>query len=210
MRCGFVLYMYLSLVTTQLFPSFLCLFNQFSYQDDVFCRTVTISGDVVTQPVIPAASINVALQLLHDTPLTGHPSRDRTLAAALSKYYCPTMRLDIEKHISHCLSCAQTKGTTSTAPIPEYPLPAGPFDIVGLDLLQLPRSTQGSGFILVCDDHFTRFVVLAPLRDKSAVSVAHALVSHLICPYTTPRVLLTDNGMSSRTRSSLTFVLIME
>ncbi len=28
----------------------------------------------------------------------------------------------------------------------------------------------------------------------TAVTVAHALVSHLICPYMTPRVLLTDNG----------------
>ncbi len=169
-------------------------FDQFSLQDDVLCRTVTISGDVVTQLVVPAASVNAVLQLLHDSPLAGHPGRDRTLAADRRKYYCPTMLLNIKKHISRCFSCSQTKGTTSTAPILEYPLPAGPFDIVGLDLLQLPRSTQGSGYILVCIDHLSRFVVLAPLRDKSAVSVAHALVSHLTCPYTTPRVLLTDNG----------------
>ncbi len=32
------------------------------------------------------------------------------------------------------------------------------------------------------------------LPNKSATTVAHALVSHLICPYTTPRVLLSDNG----------------
>ncbi len=77
----------------------------------------------------------------------------------------------------------------------EYPIPIGPFEVVGLNLLQLPRSSQGSGYILVCADHFSRCVVLAPLRDKSAATVAHALVSHLISPYTTPRVLLTDNGM---------------
>ncbi len=37
-------------------------------------------------------------------------------------------------------------------------------------------------------------MVLAPLRNKSAVTVAHDILSHLICPYTTPRVLLSDNG----------------
>ncbi len=95
---------------------------------------------------------------------------------------------------SHSASRAQTKGTTSTAPILEYPLPAGPFDVVGIDLLQLPRSTQGSVYILVSVEHFSRFLVLAPLRNKSAVTVAHAIVSHLICSYTTPRVLLSDNG----------------
>ncbi len=67
--------------------------------------------------------------------------------------------------------------------------------MVGIDLLQLPRSTQVSVYILVGVDHFSRFVVVAPLRNKSAVTVAHAFVSHLICPHTTPRVLLSDNGM---------------
>ncbi len=91
--------------------------------------------------------------------------RNRTLAAARSKYYWPTMRIDIEKHVSCFPSCAQTKGTTTTAPILEHPLPEGPFDVVGLDFLQLPRSSQGSGYILICVDHFSRFVVLASLRD---------------------------------------------
>ncbi len=104
------------------------------------------------------------------------------------------MRLDIELHITQCLSFAETKGTTHTALILEYPLSAGLFDVVGIDLLQLPRSIQGSTYVLVCVDHFSRFTVLAPLPNKSATTVAHALVSHLICPYTTPCILLGDNG----------------
>ncbi len=66
--------------------------------------------------------------------------------------------------------------------------------MVGIDLLQLPLSTQGSVYILVCVDHISRLVVLVPLRNNSAVTVTHAIVSHLICPYTTPRILLNDNG----------------
>ncbi len=112
---------------------------------------------------------------------------------ACAKYYWPTMHLDIEKHIAQCLSCAETKGTTTTAPILEYPLPAGPFEVVGIDLLQLPCSIQGS--IYVCVDHFSRFTTLAPLPNKSATTVAYAIVSHLICPYTTPCVFLSDNGI---------------
>ncbi len=102
--------------------------------------------------------------------------------------------LDIERHIAQCLSCAETNGTTHTAPTLEHPLPTGPFDVVGIDLLQLPRSIQGSTYVLVCVDHLSRFTVLAPVPNKSATTVAHALVSHLICPYTTPRVPLSDNG----------------
>ncbi len=102
-------------------------FSDFSLQDDVLCRTVTISQEVVNQLAIPVALVDVVLRLLHYTPSAGHPGRDRTLTAARSKYYWPTMRIDVEKNISQCLSCAQTKNTASTAPILEYPLPAGPF-----------------------------------------------------------------------------------
>ncbi len=115
-----------------------------------------------------------------------------------AKYYWPSICLDIERHIAQCLYCAETKGTTQTAPIFEYPLSAGPFDVVGIDLLQLPCSIQGSTYVLVCVDHFCCFTVLAPLSDKFATIVAHAIVSHLICPYTTPRVLLRDNGTEFR------------
>ncbi len=113
---------------------------------------------------------------------------------AHKKYDWLTMLLDTEQHITQCLSCVQHKGTTQLAPILEYTLPAETFDVVGVDLLQLPRNTQGSSYVLVCVDHFSRFTVQAPLLNKAATTAVHALVSHLICPYATPQVLLIDNG----------------
>ncbi len=120
---------------------------------------------------------------------------------ARAKYYWPTMRLDIEEHIEQCLSFAETKGTT-TAPILEYPFPAGPFDVVGIDLLQLPRSTQCSVYVFVCVDHLSRFTVLAPLPNKFAATVAHAIVSHLVYPYIILLVFSSVTiGQNLRTRS---------
>ncbi len=86
--------------------------------------------DTGHQIVIPSSLVGTVLKLLHDTPC-----RDRTLSMAHAKYYWPIMRLDIEKHIAQCLSCSETKGTTTTDPILEYPLPAGPFDVVSIDVL---------------------------------------------------------------------------
>ncbi len=45
-----------------------------------------------------------------------------------------------------------------------------------------------------CVDHLSRFTVMALLPNKSATTVAHVIVFHFMCPYTTPRVLLSDNG----------------
>ncbi len=148
----------------------------------------------VTQIVIPRSLAGTVLKLLHDTPQAGHPGRDRTLSMPSAKYYWPTMRLDIERHIAKCLPCAETRGTTETAAILQYPLPARQFDVEGIDLLQLPRTIQGSIYVLFCVDHFSRFTVQAPIPKDSATTMAHAIVSHLICPYTTPRLLLSDNG----------------
>ncbi len=168
--------------------------SQFSLADGILCRTIKVHEQTVTQLVIPTSLISSVLHLIHDAPQSGHPGRDKSLTMARKRYYWPTMRLDIANHVEGCLSCARTKGSTRTAPMLEYPTPSGPFETVAIDLLQLPCSRQGSSYVLVCVDHFSRFVILAPLPNKSASVVAHALVSHLLCPFTTPSVLLSDNG----------------
>ncbi len=80
------------------------------------------------------------------------------------------------------------------APTLEYPSPYRPWVVVSIDLLQLPASHQGSKYLLASVNHLSRYVVLAPLKDKSAKSVVHAFVTHLFCAYTAPLVLLSDNG----------------
>ncbi len=56
----------------------------------------------------------------------------------------------------------------------QYLLPESPWDIVSIDLLQLPQSQYSSRYLLVCVAHLTRYVVLAPLKEKTATQVAHA------------------------------------
>ncbi len=152
--------------------------------------------------MIPESYAPVVLKLTHDKVLAGHPGEERTLLAARRKYYWPIMRIDIDVHVARCVNCAQHKGTVpQPSPILEYLPPEQPWDVVAIDLLQLPASHQGSKYLLVCVDHLSRYVVLAALKDKTAGAVAHALITNLFCPYSTPRVLLSDNGTSFGTRS---------
>ncbi len=41
-------------------------------------------------------------------------------------------------------------------------------------------------------------MVLAPLKDKTATVVPHVLVTHLFCPFSTPRAILSGNGAEFR------------
>ncbi len=106
------------------------------------------------------------------------------------------MKIDVQKHVDRCVKYAQYKGVPSgPAPIQQYPPPSCPFDCVSMDLLQLPSSYQGSKYVVVMVDMFSRCVILAPIKEKT---VAHAVVTKLICEHTAPRLLLSDNGAEFR------------
>ncbi len=164
----------------------------FLSQDKVLCRYWAEKAETVEQFGIPEIFVPVVLKLLHDTPIAGHLGRDRTLTAARRVCYWPKMCGDINNYVARCVTCADHKGTaTGPAPMFQYPTPEQPWDLVSVDLLQLPKSRHGSQYLLVCIDHFSRFVVLAPVNNKTVASVAYALVTQLFCRYSTPRVLLT-------------------
>ena len=184
---------------TSLPPMHVPLSQLYLTKEGVLRRLAAGNSDGNDQWIIPESLVPTVLKLIHDQPAAGHPGRDRTLAAARRAYFWPRMRVDVEEYVGRCVSCAKHKGVPSgPAPMLEYPPPTQPWDVVSIDLLQLPKSHQGSQFLLVCVDHFSRYVVLAPIRNKTATAIAHALITHLICPYTTPRVLLSDNGAEFR------------
>ena len=174
--------------------------KQFFVNDEgLLCRYWENKRYPVEQLVIPDKFIQVTLNILHDTAVAGHPGKERMLAAARLRYYWPTMKKDIDKHVDECLKCAQFKGAVpKPAPILSYPPPAGPWEVVGIDTLQLMPSYQGSKYLLVCVDHFSRYVIMVPLKDKTAKAVAHALVTKLFLVHSTPRVILSDNGTEFR------------
>ncbi len=151
--------------------------------------------------MIPETLVSTVLHLAHVAIGAGHPGRERTLLSLRSHYYWPTMKVDADRHVDRCVKCAQHKGVPSgPTMILQYPPPSRPFDTVSIDVLQLPPSYQGSKFLLVMIDHFSRYVILAPLKEKPARAVAHAIVSKLICEYSAPRVLLSDNGAEIRNK----------
>lgn len=85
------------------------------------------------------------------------------------------------------------KGTISTAPVVQYPTPAGLFETVAIDFFQLHKSHEGSTYVFQCIDDFSRYGMLAPFRNMSAPIVTHALVLNVSCSFTAPKVLLGDN-----------------
>ena len=177
--------------------------TQFSLQNGLLVRrasphTSSPRGDT-SQIVIPDTLIPQILTMVHDSVEAGHPGVDRTLRYTLLRYWWPSLHKDITQHVAKCLSCARHKSHPSfPVPMLQYPVPERPWDTIALDLLKLPLTTTGYQYLFVCVDHFSRYIILAPLRDKSASSVARVLVDKVINPFTTPKVILSDNGAEFR------------
>ena len=173
--------------------------DSFSLQDDVLYKSSTVqsedSSNQVLQLVIPETLVPVFLYHIHDSPMAGHPGKDRSLKQAQRSYFWPSMRKDIHRHWLLCSSCAKHRPTRHhESPSLPYPIATAPWESVSVDILKLPLTENGFQYLLVFIDSFSRFSVLTPLKDKSALSVAKSLIDDVICRYASPRILLSDNG----------------
>lgn len=104
-----------------------------------------------------------------------------------SRYFWPTLEADCVKFVRSCFSC-QLCDTTVARPkwSTMVPLPPGPRHTFALDLLvDLPYAGSGPKHLLVAVCTFSKYVLLQPLIDKSAASVAAFLTTTLI-PYFGP------------------------
>ncbi len=108
----------------------------FLSQDGALCRYWAQKPVPIEQFVIPEKLVPKVLRLVHDVPISGHPGRDKTLALARKRYYWPTLRIDVESHVAHRVTCTQHKGVVKgPAPLLQYLLSEAPWDIISIDLL---------------------------------------------------------------------------
>ena len=76
---------------------------------------------------------------------------------------------------------------------PLTPIPvAGPFDRVGVDVIQFPKSYEGSQYGIVFVDYVTKWPEVFAAPDQTSLTIAQLLVDHVICRHGVPVQLLSD------------------
>ena len=69
------------------------------------------------------------------------------------------------------------------------------FELLCLDLHQLPRTQKGNVALLVCIDHFSKWVNAVPIKDKKSSTVARVLSEEVLSKIPKlPDRILSDNG----------------
>ena len=100
---------------------------------------------------------------------------------------------DVTRTCSLCQS-HKTHAQTVNPPVSKLSMDR-PFQLLSMDLVQLPTTSRGHKYCLVTVDHYTKWAAIVPLRDKRGGTVTNALVQRIL-PFL-PRVperVLADNG----------------
>ena len=118
----------------------------------------------------------------HNSLFAGHLGVSRTVFRLQSCVYWPGLRQDVRTYVASCTVCLARK-----SPCP-WRTPMGHVGVVrrwervAMDLLDLSiTSAKGNRYVLVMVDCFSRWTEVCPLPDKTAVSVADAFFSNIVC-----------------------------
>ena len=136
------------------------LWHQLAIREGILCR-MCVPGprqDPIAHIVLPESVVPVVLNHLHDDPLGGHFGVKKTLGRVRERYYWHNFTVDTTEFIRTCDTCQRRTGPKPTprAMLESVPV-GGPFEMVAMDILELPLTTRGNRYALVVSNYFTRW-----------------------------------------------------
>lgn len=131
---------------------------------------------------------------LHGGTCGAHLGFFKTVGRVTAHYWWPEWRKDLKLWCDRCRVCQSRRG----GPIPRAPLtpiPVNqPWELVGVDVLQMPKSRSGKNYIVVFVDHFTKWPEAFATTNQEAITIAKLLVERIVPVHGIPRKLLSDRG----------------
>ena len=170
--------------------------SDYELHDDILCRRVKLdlAGQEIFRlvPVVPKL-LQMKVVLRAHSRDCAHSGVNKTFDWIRRRFWWPGYFRDVRQVVKECTTCQATAHPKPQTLIEGRITAHSEFDVVAIDLLKLPRSTEGFKYLLVAADHFTRFAWAVPMRSKSASATLEAFLK-LDMPVNKPRVLLSDNG----------------
>lgn len=147
--------------------------------------------------VIPASMRAAILQQNHDSLLAAHCGTASTQRRVATQYWWPGRSRDVIRFIKSCDACNRRSNAGSIKmPLQQLPETYYPFQKIAMDITQLPETDDGYKYILTIVDHFSRYLVMIPMKSQKAIHVARKLNRKFILVYGVPEICLTDQGQN--------------
>jgi len=148
-----------------------------------------------TRVAVPHHLKEKILMAEHRGVTGGHFSGKRTYSALAYRWWWEGMYSDAIKYAENCPECTIVTGMGRHNKPPLHPIPVSrPFQIIGVDLMELPKTRRGNKYVIVFQDYLTKWPLVYPLPDQRAVTIARVLVEEVIPFFGVPESLLSDRG----------------
>ena len=93
----------------------------------------------------------------HRNLVGGHFSADKLYRSLVKHWWWDGMYADVVQFVRSCPECAVSTGGGKKIVPPLHPIPVQrPFQIVGTDIMELPKTTRGNRYVLVFQDYLTK------------------------------------------------------
>ena len=133
------------------------LWPQLAIHQAILCRKIKSPTMTDSQLllVVPSSLHKLFLQLAHDD--FGYQGVDRTMSKLSSMAYWIGMGRRVADHCKFCVKCQYCK-SPAPKPAPLQPvLATRPWEMVAVDILKVPVSTNGNQYLLVAQDYFSKW-----------------------------------------------------
>ena len=146
-------------------------------------------------PAVPQHLRQRLMEEHHRGPCGSHFGGKKLFQTMSRQWWWEGMHKDIMHFVRNCPECTIVSMGRKTVHPPLHPIPVQrPFQILGVDIMDLPLTKQGNRHILVFQDHFSKWPMVYAIPDQKAHRIAQILCDEIIPMFGVPEALLSDRG----------------
>ena len=175
------------------------LWSQLTLHESVICRRM--KSPCMTEEklliVVPKSQRKSFLNMAHNS---GHQRIDRTMARLSEIAYRVGMGKDVVHYCTHYFRCQITKAPAPKPAPLQLVITSKPWEFVAVDILKVPMLTRGNQYLLVVQDHFSKWPFAKAIPDQKAERIVNILKDDVFTLVGPPRRLHSDQGQNFESR----------
>lgn len=131
----------------------------------------------------------------HRSVMGGHFSGKRLYNTLAVHWWWDGMYRDSIRFTQNCPECTVVTGGSKVHCPPLHPIPVQrPFQILGIDIMELPKTAAGNRYVIVLQDFLTKWPMIFAVPDQKAHRIARLLAEEVVPFCGVPEAVLSDRG----------------
>ena len=136
------------------------------------------------------------IQSIHNSPLSGHLSRESTRELLAREYTWPGMTQDVHRFVRNCNTCGKSKiwREQKHRLLKPLPIPERIWSELSVDFIIGLAPSKDCTSIMIVTDRLSKSIIVVPMKETRAINVAQTLLEHIFQHHGLPTAIVSDRG----------------